>query len=191
MSTADPAPEQHRPSRVRTALKWGERLFFVVVLLFAIERLGPQLSAWTGIGPVEGSVPEYQVTLLDGSTLTSDELRGRVVVLNVWATWCGPCRIEIPVLQSLHEEFGGDDVVVVGLSTDVAPAATVESWLDERGVDYANGFLDRETRRALGGISHTPTTYLIDREGRVHHKVLGLFAPPAMRAAVIRLQRGP
>lgn len=187
MSEPESAPARRR-SPLRSALKWAERGILVILVLFAVERLGPQLSAWTGIGPLEGSIPEYSVTLFDGSTLTSSELRGRVVVLNVWATWCAPCRIEIPALQALHEEFG-DDVVVLGLSTDIAPDGTVQRWLDEHGVDYANGLLDRETRGALGGISHTPTTLMIGRDGTVHHKVLGLFAPPAMRAAVRRLQR--
>lgn len=183
-----PSSEATRRSPLRTALKWGERIVLVVLLLFAVERLGPQLSAWTGIGPIEGSVPEYDVTLFDGSTLSSQDLRGKVVVLNVWATWCGPCRIEIPALQALHDDLG-DEVVVLGLSTDIAPKGTVERWLEEREVDYPNGLLDGATRRALGGISHTPTTFVIGPDGVVHHKVLGLFAPPAMRASVRRLQR--
>lgn len=182
------SPTTERRSLLGSLMYWGERLVLLLLLLFAVHRLGPQLSAWTGIGPIQGSVPAYEVTLYDGSTLASDELRGKVVVLNVWATWCGPCRIEIPALQRLHEE-SGDDVVVLGLSTDVAPRGTVESWLAERSVTYSNGRLDAETRRALGGISHTPTTFVIGPDGVVHHKVLGLFAPPAMRAAVERLRR--
>lgn len=161
----------------------------MALLLFVIHRLGPQLSAWTGIGPAEGSTPDYAVTLFDGTRLTSADLRGKVVVMNVWATWCPPCRVEIPALQALHErtlEHG--DVVVLGLATDVTGARVVEPFLEERGVTYANGLLDRETRRALGGISHTPTTFVIDPDGVVRHKVLGFFAPPAMRAAVERLR---
>ena len=155
----------------------------------ANHRLGPQLSAWTGIGPVEGSTPVFTATLLDGSTLSSEELRGKVVVLNVWATWCGPCRIEIPAFQGLHEDTAGEgDVVVLGLATDVEGARVVEPFLRERGVTYPNGLLDRETRRALGGITATPTTFVIGRDGVVRHRVLGLFAPPAMWAAVTRLR---
>jgi thiol-disulfide isomerase/thioredoxin len=174
---------------MKTAFVWIERAVFVGLLLFVIHRLGPQLSALTGIGPIEGSSPEYTVTLFDGSQLTSAELRGKVVILNVWATWCPPCRVEIPALQSLHERTADDgDVVVLGLATDVQGRGVVAPFLDERGVTYANGMLDRQTRRALGGISHTPTTFVIGPDGVVRHKVLGFFAPPAMRAAVDRLR---
>lgn len=176
-------------SPLRVLLTWAERGLFVVLLLFVVHRLGPQLSALTGLGPIEGSVPEYSLELLDGTRLTSEDLRGKVVVLNVWATWCAPCRVEIPALQRLHEDHLDDaDVVVLGLATDVQGASIVEPFLAEREVDYPNGLLDRATRRALGGISHTPTTFVIGPDGVVRHKVLGFFAPPAMRAAVRRLR---
>ena len=184
--------EPEAPSPLRVLLIWAERAVFVALLLFVAHRLGPQLSALTGLGPIEGSQPEYSVALLDGTLLTSNDLLGKVVVLNVWATWCTPCRVEIPALQRLHEEdAAGAEVVVLGLATDVQGASVVEPFLTERGVSYPNGLLDRATRRALGGITHTPTTYVIGPDGVVRHKVLGFFAPPAMRAAVNRLLEGP
>jgi thiol-disulfide isomerase/thioredoxin len=183
--TAEPTA----PSPFRVLLTWAERGIFVVLLLFVVHRLGPQLSALTGLGPIEGSKPTYSVELLDGTRVTSDELLGKVVVLNVWATWCPPCRVEIPALQRLHDDTHAEDgVIVLGLATDVQGASVVEPFLSERGVSYPNGLLDRATRRALGGISHTPTTYVIGPDGVVRHKVLGFFAPPAMRAAVRRLR---
>ncbi len=186
-----PPVKPEAPSALRVLLTWAERGVFVVLLLFVAHRLGPQLSALTGLGPIEGSTPEYSVELLDGTLLTSNDLLGKVVVLNVWATWCAPCRVEIPALQRLHEDVAaGEDVVVLGLATDVQGASIVEPFLAERGVSYPNGLLDRATRRALGGISHTPTTFVIGPDGVVRHKVLGFFAPPAMRAAVNRARDG-
>ena len=195
MSQADspgkPA-ESDPPSALRMLLTWAERGVFVVLLLFVVHRLGPQLSALTGLGPIEGSKPIYSVELFDGTRVTSDDLLGKVVILNVWATWCPPCRVEIPALQRLHEEHAsGEEVVVLGLATDVHGASVVQPFLTERGVSYRNGILDGTTRRALGGITHTPTTYVIGPDGVVRHKVLGFFAPPAMRAAVDRLREGP
>ena len=194
MSQAD-SPDRRadpdRPSTFRVLLTWAELGVFVVLLLFVAHRLGPQLSALTGLGPIEGSKPAYAVELFDGTRVTSDDLIGKVVVLNVWATWCPPCRVEIPALQRLHEDdVDGDEVVVLGLATDVHGASVVEPFLSERGVSYPNGVLDPTTRRALGGITHTPTTYVIGPDGFVRHKVLGFFAPPAMRAAVDRLREG-
>lgn len=182
-------PEQKPSSPIRTVLRWVERVVFVGLLLFVAHRLGPQLSALTGLGPIEGSTPAYAATLFDGTVVRSEDLRGKVVVLNVWATWCPPCRVEIPALQRLHDDFEDDgDVVVLGLATDVHGASVVRPFLEERAVTYPNGMLDRDTRRALGGISHTPTTLVIGPDGVVRHRVLGFFAPPAMRASVSRLR---
>lgn len=169
---------------------WGERILVAAVLLWALHRLGPQLSALTGIGPVEGSVPKYVVTDLQGRTWSSEDLRGQVVVVNFWATWCLPCRIEIPALQTLHEDHADGGVVVLGISTDVGGARVVPPYLEERGVTYPVALADGAVRRAFGGVDALPTTFVIDRDGVVRHRVVGLFAPPALRAAVGRLVEG-
>ena len=167
------------------AVRWAERLFWAGVAVFVLIRIGPQLSAWTGIGPVMGQAPAFALETLDGDVVDSESLRGRVVVLNFWATWCIPCRVEIPALQSVWEDFGPDEVVVIGVSTDVLDAP-VAAYLAERGVTYPVAMQTGEIRRAFGGISAIPTTFVIDAEGVVRHRVLGIFAPPAMRAAVRR-----
>lgn len=107
--------------------------------------------------------------------------------MNLWATWCPPCRIEIPALQSLHEDYeGSDEVVVLGLAGDVEGAEIVRPFLEERGITYANGLLTAELRRAFGGVQGFPTTLVIGPDGVVRSRVVGFFAPPAMRAAVRR-----
>ena len=178
-------------SRWRTALVWLERAAWVAVGIFLLVRLGPQLGALTGVGPTLGRAPQLTVATLGGDTLTSGELRGRVVVLNFWATWCLPCRLEMPALQGLHEDYAGSDVAVVGLATDVGSPAPVRAFLEEREIDYPVGRATPAHRSAFGGIRGIPTTFVIDREGVVRHRVVGYFAPPAMRAAVNRLLEEP
>jgi thiol-disulfide isomerase/thioredoxin len=173
--------------RRSTVLLWAERLFTAAVLGFAAWRLGPQLGALTGVGPDLGATPDFAFTAFDGTEVTSEGLGGRVVVLNFWATWCGPCKLEMPALQSLHEDFADEGVVVLGLSTDVGSDEPIRSFLDERGISYSVGRASNEHRRAFGGIRGIPTTFVIDRQGVVQHRVVGYFAPPAMRAAVSRL----
>jgi len=175
------------PTPLRRALVWGERILFAGLLIFAFYRLGPQLGALTGVGPDLGTSPAYAFTALDGSHVDSDALLGDVVVLNFWATWCGPCKLEMPSLQSLHEDRADDGVVVLGLATDVGRGDGIETFLRERDITYAVGRATNEHKRAFGGISMIPTTYLIDRQGVIRHKVVGYFAPPAMRVAVNRL----
>lgn len=77
--------------------------------LFALAayRFGPRLGALTGVGPALGSSPDFSFVSLDGDTIRSLDLRGEVIVLNFWATWCLPCRLEMPSLQSLHEDRRG------------------------------------------------------------------------------------
>lgn len=171
----------------RIAGLWLERAFTVAVLVFVVYRLGPQLGALTGVGPDLGRSPAYAFTAFDGTEVHSDDLRGKVVVLNFWATWCGPCKLEMPSLQSLHEDRADDGVVVLGLSTDVGDPDPVEAFLRERGITYPVGRATNAHRQAFGGIRGIPTTFLIDRTGVVQHRVVGYFAPPAMRAAVRRL----
>ncbi|MFV1980996.1 MAG: TlpA family protein disulfide reductase [Rhodothermia bacterium] len=168
---------------------WAERLLIVAALAFIIYRLGPQIGALTGIGPNLGPAPEYSFTALDGSVVDSNQLRGKVVVLNFWATWCGPCRLEMPSLQSLHEDRAKDGVIVLGLATDDDPGAgsAVEDFLIENGITYPVGRATNKHRRSFGDIPVIPTTFIIDRNGIIRHKVVGYFASPALRLAVNRL----
>jgi thiol-disulfide isomerase/thioredoxin len=157
------------------------------LLVFLFYRLGPQLGALTGVGPDLGRSPDYTFTALDGTELRSAELAGKVVVLNFWATWCGPCKLEMPTLQSLHEDRADDGVVVLGLATDVGSGTAVAEFLRERDITYAIGRATNAHRQAFGGVNVIPTTFVIDRGGIVRHRVVGYFTSPALRAAVSRL----
>ncbi len=171
----------------RPVLVWAERVFTAALLAFVVYRLAPQLGALAGLGPELGRTPDFAFTTLDGTEVRSGELEGKVVVLNFWATWCAPCRLEMPSLQSLHEDRAGDGVVVLGLATDVGGAQPIVDFLTERGITYPIGRATNAHKRAFGGIRGIPTTFVIGRDGTVRHRVVGYFAPPAMRAAVRRL----
>jgi cytochrome c biogenesis protein CcmG, thiol:disulfide interchange protein DsbE len=181
--TMEPAP----PSRWKRVGVWTERIVTLGLLAFVLYRVGPQLGALTGVGPDLGRAPTFDLVSLDGDTIRSDALRGRVVVLNFWATWCGPCKLEMPSLQALSEDVDPNDVVVLGLATDAGGVDPIRAFLRERSITYPIGRATVVQRQAFGGIRGIPTTFLIDRDGVVRHRVVGYFAPPAMRAAVSRL----
>ena len=157
---------------------WGERVVTAGLLVFVAIRLGPQLGALTGVGPSLGSSPDYSFVTLSGDTVRSSDLSGKVVVLNFWATWCGPCKLEMPALQALHERSDTSRVAVIGLSTDVGGAAGIRDFLAERAISYPVGRASNAHRQAFGGIGP---------DGTIEHRVVGYFAPPAMRLAVSRL----
>ena len=166
--------------------RWGERVVTAALLVFVAWRLWPQLSAWTGVAELEGTAPRFEVATLAGDTVASDALRGRVVLVNFWATWCGPCRLEMPALQRLHEAHADEGLVVLGLSIDADPRA-VPPFLEARGITYPIAMAGDEERRAFGGLPGVPTTFILDRNATVRPRVFGYFAPPAMAAAVRRL----
>lgn len=118
--------------------------------------------------------PVYAATTLDGQPIGLGDLRGRVVLLNLWATWCFPCREEIPVLQRLHEQLAAEGLEVVGVSIDVGGAQSyVREFANEFGVTYPI-WHDPDARiantfRTVG----VPTTFLIDREGIIRWRHLG------------------
>ena len=175
-----------RPTR-KTALVWLERVVTAGLLIFIAVRLGPQVGALVGVATDRGAAPAYTLVTLAGDTVRSEDLAGKVVVVNFWATWCPPCRLEMPSLQKLHERRSGDGVVVLGFATDVGGDGPVRAFLEERGITYPMGRATDEHRRAFGGIPGIPTTFLVDRQGVVRHKVVGYFASPALNAAVTRL----
>jgi len=181
-------PDAPRPPW-KTALVWLERVVTAGLLLFVAVRFGPQLGALLGVGAGSDEAPSWEMVTLSGDTVRSVDLAGQVVVVNFWATWCPPCRLEMPSLQKLHERRSRDGVVVLGLSTDAGGDGAVRSFLSERGITYPVGRATAEHHRTFGGIQGIPTTFVLDQAGRVRHRVVGYFTPPAMNAAVARLLR--
>ena len=118
--------------------------------------------------------PEYAAVSLAGDSVSLAGLRGKVVLLNVWATWCAPCREEIPVLQDLHELHAPRGLEVVGVSVDArGETETVRSFAGDFGVTYPI-WLDPDERVAsLFRTIGVPSTFLIDRDGTLIWRHLG------------------
>lgn len=184
--SADTPSNAPRPSRRKVFFTWAERLVTVALLIFVAVRLAPQLEALVGFAPDAERAPTFMLVTLDGHTIHSTDLAGKVVVVNFWATWCIPCRLEMPSLEKLYRRRAGDGLVVLGFDTDAGAPAKVRSFLVAHHITYPVGPAGT-TARAFGGISAVPTTFIIDRSGIIRHKVVGYFAPPALDVAVSRL----
>jgi thiol-disulfide isomerase/thioredoxin len=162
----------------------------VVVALFVLwmmPRFLPHLGAVLGVESGGHQRPTVQVMTLDGAVVTDSTLRGRVVLVNFWATWCLPCRAEMPLLQAMSTRHKDAGLVVLGLSVDRIPPDEVRQWLRERDITYPVAMVGREAEQAFGGVQGYPTSILLDRTGQVRYKVLGPLAMASLEPAVRRL----
>lgn len=122
------------------------------------------------------TVPALEAVTLAGDPVALADLRGEVVLLNVWATWCVPCRQEAPELQSLHESHGGRGLRVVGVSVDNRGAEDqIRAFVDEYGISYDIWWDPDGTAIEEFGAAGVPLTVLIDRDGRIAWRHLGAF----------------
>lgn len=126
--------------------------------------------------------PDFTAPLLQGDSLTLAALRGRVVVLNFWATWCAPCLHETPDLVALHQELSEEGLVVVGISQDADGFESVAAFAERFQVPYPLASdPDGEIAETYGGLYSLPTTFVIDQEGKILHRALGPFPTDRMR----------
>jgi thiol-disulfide isomerase/thioredoxin len=128
--------------------------------------------------------PPFLVHDLDGNVVSTAEWQGKVVLLNFWATWCPPCREEIPILTMLAKKYK-DQVQIVGVSVDEASPDDVREFAKAFHMNYPIVMWSHELISEYGGVPALPTTFLINKEGRVVQKHEGLY-PPAVYDAEIR-----
>jgi thiol-disulfide isomerase/thioredoxin len=119
--------------------------------------------------------PAWKLKDLDGKVVSSDQFKGKVVVLDFWATWCPPCRAEIPGYIALQKKYGKDGLVIIGVSCDQDRNAvqTVKNFVVKSAMNYVVLMADDEIQAAFGGMDAIPTTFLIDRDGQLRDRKVG------------------
>jgi thiol-disulfide isomerase/thioredoxin len=120
--------------------------------------------------------PVFAVKGMDGNTVSLEAARGKVILLNFWATWCGPCRMEVPDLVELQNKYKGR-LQVIGLVVDDPDEAAVRTFAKTYGVNYPVAMATDEMRVQFGGVPALPTSFIIDAQGRVVQKHIGLRDP--------------
>lgn len=150
----------------------------------------PPLSTTTGELPEPRPAPEFEMALMNGEgSVTLEELEGKTVVLNFWASWCGPCREEMPALQEMSEA-SGDDVVFVGVGAKNDDQEDAEAFVEEFGITYPIG-RDTEGGDALGGrmeqeygVPGYPATFFITPDGLINQIVFGAVDTEQLEAYI-------
>ena len=124
--------------------------------------------------------PQFSLANLDGKNVSLKDFADKVMVVDFWATWCGPCREEIPHLNKLYENYRGKGLVVVGISMDAEGPEVVKQFAKELRMEYPVVMGNENVQQDFGGIVGLPTTFIIDRKGNIVKKYTG-YQPAIMQ----------
>jgi thiol-disulfide isomerase/thioredoxin/Cu/Ag efflux protein CusF len=148
---------------------------------FSLQARGPEWMI-ASTEPVEDHpqpnltsfpAPDFTLPTLSGASIRFPDLRGKVVLLNFWATWCGSCRAEMPTLDALYRQYKDRGLEVLAVNLDTAPIAKIQTFVDKAGVSYRVGLDSSSSTARTYRVLVLPTTYLIDRAGNVIVREVG------------------
>jgi len=151
-----------------------KRSFLIKILVLGLSILALFLLSHCSKEkqPSPGLAPDFTLKTLDGQEISLYQLKGRVVLLDFWATWCGPCRESIPHLIQLYKTYRENGFEVIGLSLDKGDADAVRSFAKSMDIPYPIAIASEEVVRNYR-VTAIPTTFLIDREGKIQEKTTG------------------
>ena len=151
----------------------------VVCLIVAVAGLGGAAApdilpvAERNVVKLGEPAPNFQLRDSNGQFVTLSDLRGKVVLLNFWATWCGPCRVEMPAMEQLYRTFSRKDFEILAVSTDAQGVAVTRPFQQENHLTFPI-LHDADYRVGLTyGARTLPMTFMVDRQGIVRHQIFG------------------
>jgi len=155
-------------------------LFFIAAIVAVMLIAGIRMARNNREnGPAKGQLigqlaPDFDLPTLDGKDLKLSGLRGKAVLLNFWATYCGPCKIEMPWFVELQKEYGPQGFQIVGVAMDDASTEDIAKFAKEMGVNYPILLGKESVGQSYGGVSVLPTTFFVDRDGKLIAREFGL-----------------
>ena len=157
-----------------------------MVGIFVLFQLKDSFFSLSNNAPVKPGAPAPNFTFptLDGKMVSLSDYNGKVVFLNIWATWCPPCREEMPSMEKLYKELKGQEFEILAVSIDASGATAVRPFMKEHGLSFPALLDTGGTIRGLYGMTGVPETYVIDKEGVVKQRIIGprdWAAPEAIR----------
>ena len=145
------------------------------------EAAGPSLAA----GDVKGmAAPDFTLPTIDGKAVKLSDYRGKAVLLNFWATWCGPCKLEIPWFLELQKQYASQGFVVVGVSMDDDPKKDVPPFAKDMKIDYPILAGTEAVADQYGGVEGLPISFYIDKNGKIVKKIMGLASHSEVEDAI-------
>jgi len=141
--------------------------------LFATALLCLSFNPVASFAKESGAAPAWELKDLEGKTVKSSDFKGKVVILDFWATWCPPCRAEIPHFVDLQKTYGDKGLTVIGVSLDEGGPKVVKEFSQKFKVNYPMVMGNDKIVSDYGGVEGIPTTFVIDRQGRIVNKHVG------------------
>jgi peroxiredoxin len=118
--------------------------------------------------------PDFSLESLDGKTMRLSDFRGKAVLLNFWATWCGPCKVEMPWFVDLQNQYGSQGLQIVGVAMDDASKEDIGKFAKDMGVNYPILIGKESVGDQYGGVPALPESFVITRDGKIMDKIIGL-----------------
>ena len=134
--------------------------------------------------------PPWQVTLPDGRVLSSDALKGKVVLVNFWATWCPYCRKEKPVIDRFWKDTRDRGFEVVSISVD-DPPEKIAAWMQDKDYAFMAAPTNASVAAAFGNVKSVPTSFIVDTDGHIRHKIAGQVHYARLEKLVTPLLKAP
>ena len=153
-------------------------VFTVAVLVYGVSR-DQEISKAQHVVTADGnaaakSATDFELKALDGRSVKLSDFRGRVLVLNFWATYCAPCRVEMPWLIDFYKRYKAQGLEIVGVSMDDGDQQQVDAFAKEMNVNYTILLGTHLVGDAYGGMRFLPRTFLVDRDGRIVKSLIGI-----------------
>ncbi len=137
------------------------------------------------VGNVQGlQAPDFQLPSLDGTKVRLSDFRGKAILLNFWATWCPPCKVEMPWFADLQKQYGQDGLIILGVAMDDSKPDSIAQFASEMRVNYPILLGTDKVSDDYGDIDSLPTTFYIGRDGTIVDKMTGLFDRKDIEEAV-------
>jgi peroxiredoxin len=159
--------------------------FVVALMLYVGVHKARQTGAsLTSHLKLSSPAPDFSLVSLDGKTTRLSDFRGKAVLLNFWATWCGPCKIEMPWFVDFQKQYGSQGLQIVGVAMDDASKEDIGKFAKDMGVNYPILIGKEAVGDQYGGVPALPETFIIARDGKIMDKIIGLRGKAEIEDAI-------